>query len=59
MLGYYGYQNSGDEALLSSIIHNLRQIDPTLRICVLSKEAASIRRPSAWTRFTVSARFTS
>ncbi len=36
--GYYGYGNSGDEALLSAMIAHLREKTPGLRICVLSKE---------------------
>ena len=35
--GYYGFNNSGDEALLYAMIQNLREIDPDIRILVLSK----------------------
>lgn len=37
--GYYGLGNSGDEALLKSIVDNLRQIDPNLSITALSGNA--------------------
>ncbi len=35
--GYYGFQNSGDEALLYAMIENLRALAPHIRLCVLSK----------------------
>ncbi len=35
--GYYGYGNSGDEALLSAMLKHLRQVNPELSLCVLSK----------------------
>ncbi len=38
--GYYGYNNSGDEALLLAIVQSLRAIKEDARICVLSKNAA-------------------
>lgn len=34
--GYYGYENAGDDAMLKSILKNLRVIDPSLSICVLT-----------------------
>lgn len=35
--GYYGFENSGDEALLCGMIENLRKKDEDIKICVLSK----------------------
>lgn len=35
--GYYGFDNSGDEALLYAMIGNLRELCPDIRLCVLSK----------------------
>ncbi|NLT58568.1 MAG: polysaccharide pyruvyl transferase CsaB [Clostridiales bacterium] len=37
LCGYYGYGNAGDELLLSTIVHNLLEADPDLRICVLNQ----------------------
>ena len=34
--GYYGYNNAGDEAILKSIIQNIKSIDNTANITVLS-----------------------
>ncbi|WP_079478025.1 polysaccharide pyruvyl transferase CsaB [Halobacillus salinus] len=36
--GYYGFHNSGDEAILRSIIEQLRELDPTIRLTVLSAD---------------------
>lgn len=36
--GYYGFKNSGDEALLKSIISDLRRIDPDIKIAVFSND---------------------
>lgn len=35
--GYYGFENSGDEALLYAMVQNLRELYPEIRLCVLSK----------------------
>ncbi len=35
--GYYGFNNSGDDAILSAIINRLRQEKPDIKIAVLSK----------------------
>lgn len=34
--GYYGFDNVGDEAILFSIIQSMREIDPDIKITVLS-----------------------
>ncbi len=36
--GYYGFKNSGDEALLKSIIADLKIVKPDIRIAVLSND---------------------
>ncbi|MBE7034843.1 MAG: polysaccharide pyruvyl transferase CsaB [Ruminococcaceae bacterium] len=36
--GYYGYENSGDEALLSAMLTHLKEEKPDVRLCVLSKD---------------------
>jgi len=43
LLGYYGFGNMGDDALLSNIIKNLRSRIPHLRIAVLSYNVKSMR----------------
>lgn len=37
ILGYYGYKNSGDEAILKSIIQSMRAVDPDLTFAVFSR----------------------
>jgi polysaccharide pyruvyl transferase CsaB len=34
--GYYGHDNSGDEALLRTVVHNLRKVSPDASICALT-----------------------
>ncbi len=38
LCGYYGFNNSGDDAMLYACINNLRAQNPDVRICVLTKE---------------------
>ncbi len=38
--GYYGFHNSGDDSILSSIINGLKASCPTIKIVVLSKNPA-------------------
>lgn len=42
--GYYGLGNSGDEALLKSIVDNLRSLDPSVSITALSGDAEYTRK---------------
>ncbi len=44
MLGYYGYGNSGDDALLGAIINDMKEIDPSFCPIVLSHNAASTQK---------------
>ncbi|SES10563.1 polysaccharide pyruvyl transferase CsaB [Gracilibacillus ureilyticus] len=39
--GYYGFNNEGDEAILTAIIQSLREIKPDMEITVLSNDPAS------------------
>lgn len=41
--GYYGFDNVGDEAILSSIIHALRSYEPAIDITVLSNDPSVTR----------------
>ncbi|MCL2227702.1 MAG: polysaccharide pyruvyl transferase CsaB [Oscillospiraceae bacterium] len=41
--GYYGFDNCGDEAVLLSIIHCLKKLDPDVRITVLSNAPEKTR----------------
>lgn len=38
--GYYGYKNSGDEALLASVIEDIKEVNSENSIVILSKEDA-------------------
>ncbi len=42
--GYYGYQNSGDDAILHSICHDIRQLDVETDITVLSNQPKVTKR---------------
>lgn len=44
MLGYYGYKNSGDDALLLSIIQQLKNEDRNIKIKVLSNNPQETER---------------
>lgn len=54
--GYYGHNNSGDDALLSAIINDVKALDNTIRITVLSKnpkETKEVYGVDAVNRFNV------
>ena len=42
--GYYGFKNSGDEALLKSIIADLRRLVPNIKIVVFSNDPSFTKR---------------
>ena len=42
--GYYGFDNSGDDAILHAIVNDIRAIDPTIQLNVLSYDPARTRR---------------
>jgi len=42
--GYYGFGNGGDEAMLTAMIEALTDVDPTVRITVISGNPADTRR---------------
>lgn len=42
--GYYGFGNSGDDALLYAITDSLREVIPDVRVCVLSARAREMRK---------------
>ena len=44
MSGYYGFKNSGDDALLFAITESLEKYIPGVRICVLSARAKQTRK---------------
>ncbi len=39
--GYYGYKNSGDDALLASVVKDIYEINPENKIIILSKKNTS------------------
>lgn len=42
--GYYGFNNSGDDALLMAIVDNIRAIDPGINITVLSNSPKDTKK---------------
>lgn len=42
--GYYGFRNSGDDAILKMIIQKIRSQDPTIGITILSNRPADTKR---------------
>ncbi len=44
LLGYYGYKNSGDEAILKALTDRLRAVRPNVRIVVLSRNPSETRK---------------
>ncbi len=42
--GYYGFNNSGDDALLFGIVEGLKSVMPDIRLCVLSNNPSETRR---------------
>ncbi len=42
--GYYGFKNSGDDAMLMAIIENFKKYKPDIKIMVLSKNPAETRK---------------
>ena len=43
MSGYYGFDNSGDDAILKAIIKDIRAMDDSVDIVVLSKDPAKTK----------------
>jgi polysaccharide pyruvyl transferase CsaB len=44
MSGYYGFDNSGDDAILKAIVNDLRETDESLNITVLSNNPAKTEK---------------
>lgn len=42
--GYYGFDNSGDDAILHAIVADIRACDPTVQLNVLSYDPPRTRR---------------
>ncbi|MCI8387250.1 MAG: polysaccharide pyruvyl transferase CsaB [Clostridiales bacterium] len=56
--GYYGFENLGDDALLTSMIERIRELDPDIRITVLTnspKETAEVCGVKTINRFNIAA----
>ncbi|MFA7637160.1 MAG: polysaccharide pyruvyl transferase CsaB [Monoglobales bacterium] len=56
ILGYYGYKNSGDDALLFAMVSSLREINPEIKINVLSfkpKETSKIYGTDSVSRYNI------
>ena len=54
ILGYYGFKNSGDDALLHAMITSLREINPDIKINVLSytpRETAKLYKVTSISRY--------
>ncbi|HUJ77127.1 MAG TPA: polysaccharide pyruvyl transferase family protein, partial [bacterium] len=44
LAGYYGFGNTGDEAILSAILHDLRSLATGIELCVVSASPAGTRK---------------
>lgn len=58
ILGYYGFKNSGDDALLFAMINSLREINPDININVLSfnpRETAKLYKVNSVSRYNLAA----
>ncbi len=56
MLGYYGFKNSGDDALLHSIVSSLRREKPDISLLILSNapaETSRVYKTSSISRYSV------
>ena len=56
ILGYYGFKNSGDDALLYAMINSLREINPDIKINVLSfnpRETSKIYDVDSLSRYNI------
>lgn len=58
ILGYYGFKNSGDDALLYAMVNSLREINPEININVLSfnpRETARLYKVNSVSRYNLAA----